>query len=66
MDKVIDSPENVSITMRYSEDCRYIFIMNFNNSQQKVDIPFDYDILSGKFDNGCIEPYAIVVLKNML
>lgn len=65
-DKVIDSPENVSITMRYSEDYRYIFIMNFNNSQQKVEIPFDYDVLSGEFDDGCIKPYGIVVLKNVL
>lgn len=64
-DKFIESTENVSITMRYSEDNEYIFIMNFNNEIKYVDLPFKYEVLSGEFNNQNINPYGMVVLKKL-
>ncbi len=64
-DKVIESPDNVSVTMRYSSDSCYVFVMNFNNKAEKVNLPFDYKILSGEFDDKTIKPYGVVVLKKI-
>ncbi|MBQ8004471.1 MAG: beta-galactosidase trimerization domain-containing protein, partial [Oscillospiraceae bacterium] len=65
-DKVIDTPENVSVTMRYSEDAKYVFIMNFNNKEKELQLPFNYELLSGELVNNIIKPYGVVVLKTAL
>lgn len=62
-DKMVESPKNVSITMRYTSDSCYVFVMNFNNEVKKVDLNFDYEIVSGEFENGIIQPYGVVVLR---
>jgi len=62
-DKIIESPENVSITMRYSDENCYVFIMNFNNEVKPLDLPFDFEVLSGDFSDKSIKPYGIIVLK---
>ena len=62
-DKVIASPENVSIMMRYSEDNEYVFVLNFNNEEKHVELPFDYEILTGDFEGQNISAYGTVVLK---
>lgn len=62
-DKVVASPENVSVTFRYSEDSEYVFVMNFNNAKKALDLPFAYEVLSGEFAEGMLEPYAAVILK---
>ncbi len=62
-EKFIESPENVSITMRYSEDSCYVFILNFNNESKITDLPFDYETICGEFKNETINPYGVVVLK---
>lgn len=63
--KIIDSPENVNIAMRYSDDSQYVFVMNFNNESKKINLPFDYEMLNGSFDDGVIEPYGVAVLKKI-
>lgn len=62
-DKVVDTAENVSVTMRFREDNTYVFVMNFNNRVEKVYLPFDYEILCGEFEENTLTPYAVVVLK---
>ena len=62
-DKVIDSPDNVNITYRYSDDGCYMFIMNFNNEPKQIKMPFEYDILSGELDKDTVAPYGCVILK---
>ncbi len=62
-DKVVASPENVSVTFRYSDDGEYVFVMNFNNEQKQLKLPFKYEILSGDFSDGMLEPYETVILK---
>ena len=62
-DKVINTPENVSVTMRYSADNCYVFVMNFNNEAKKVELPFEYEILCGEFEEKTLKPYEITVLK---
>ena len=62
-DKVISSPDNVSIMMRYSEDNEYVFVLNFNNEEKYVELPFEYEILTGDFEGQRIGAYGTVVLK---
>lgn len=62
-EKCVASQENVSITMRYSESDTYIFVMNFNNEEKLVDLPFEFEILSGEFKENTVKPYGIVVLR---
>ena len=62
-DKVIDSPDNVNITYRYSDDGCYMFIMNFNNEPKQIKLPFEYNILSGELDKDTVAPYGCVILK---
>lgn len=62
-DKVVESPENVSVMMRYSDDAQYVFVLNFNNSERQLDIPFEYEVLTGSFEGQKIGAYGAVVLK---
>ena len=62
-DKVIDTPENVNITYRYSDDGCYMFITNFNNEPKQIKLPFEYSILSGELDQDTVAPYGCVILK---
>ena len=62
-DKVVDTPENVSVTMRYSSEISYIFIMNFNNDVREVNLNFEYEIISGELEDGILKPYGVVILK---
>jgi beta-galactosidase len=62
-DKIIPAPKNVSVTLRYGENGEYVFVMNFNNCENTVELPFEYEILSGEFDGGRIAPYGTVILK---
>ena len=64
-EKIIDSPDNVSITYRYCDDSCYIFIMNFNNEKKELKLSFKYEVLIGAIDNDTVEPYACVVLKTI-
>ena len=64
-EKMIETPHNVSVTFRYSEDNTYVFVMNFNGESEHVEIPFEYNVLSGEFDGGNISPYGVVVLKKI-
>ena len=36
---------------------------HFNNKEEKVSLPFDFEILSGEFESNTLKPYAVVVLK---
>ena len=65
-DKVVDTPENVSVTMRYSSDARYIFIMNYNDENKEIRLPFDFELLSGNFTDNTLGPYGVAVLKTSL
>ena len=60
---MIESPDNVSITMRYDHESCYVFILNFNNSPQKLDLTFKYEILTGDFSEQQIGSYGVVVLR---
>jgi beta-galactosidase len=62
-DKIIPAPKNVSVTLRYGENGEYVFVMNFNNCENIVELPFEYDILSGEFEGGRIAPYGTAILK---
>ena len=62
-DKIISAPKNVSVTLRYGEGGEYVFVMNFNNCENTVELPFEYEILSGEFDGGRIAPYGTAILK---
>ena len=62
-EKRVDSPDNVSVTFRYAEDAEYVFVLNFNNAEKQIALPFEYEVLSGEFDGGVLAPYATVVLK---
>ncbi|MBP3369438.1 MAG: beta-galactosidase [Clostridia bacterium] len=64
-DKIVKSPENVSVTFRYSKNDEYVFVMNFNNETKTLVLPFEYEVLSGEFDGGLLAPYATVVLKKL-
>ncbi|MBE6594062.1 MAG: beta-galactosidase, partial [Ruminococcaceae bacterium] len=64
-DKQVESPENVSVTFRYSEDTTYVFVLNFNNAEKQITLPFEYEVLTGRFDGGVLAPYATVVLKKI-
>ena len=60
---IVESPENVSVTVRYSEDNKYIFIMNFNNNPVNISVKAPYTVIGGELSDGIIEPYGITVLK---
>jgi beta-galactosidase GanA len=62
-EKVFETPENVSVTMRCSSDYNYVFVMNFNNQAKKVNLPIGYEIISGNLKESTIDPYGVVVLK---
>jgi beta-galactosidase len=62
-DKIVDAPDNVSITFRYSDEATYVFVMNFNGEVSHVELPFEYEILGGDFDGSDVAPYGVVVLK---
>ena len=62
-DKVIETAENVSVTIRYREDNEYIFVMNFNNREEEITVPFDFEVLCGEFNGKTLSPYSVVVLK---
>jgi len=62
-EKQVSSPENVSITFRCFDNCRYAFIMNFNNSTEIVNLPFNYEVLTGEFADCTLSPYGVAVLK---
>lgn len=62
-DKIIPAPKNVSVTLRYGENGEYVFVMNFNGCENVVELPFEYEILSGEFEGGRIAPYGTVILK---
>ena len=64
-EKIVSSPQNVSVTFRYSDGGEYVFVLNFNNEEKQLDLPFDYKILSGEFEGGILAPYATVVLKKI-
>lgn len=64
-DKVVETPDNVSVTFRYSDNNTYAFVMNFNGEARQVKLPFDYEILSGEFEENNIAPYGVVVLKKV-
>ena len=65
-DTMIPSPENVSITMRYGNQHAYVFVMNFNGEAKQVDLPFDYEVISGNFHDKSLAAYGIAVLKKVL
>ncbi len=60
---IIETPENVSATVRYSDENKYIFIMNFNNRVEKITVKFPYSVICGDFSDGNIQPYGVVVIK---
>ena len=60
---IIEVPENVSVTVRCSEENKYIFIMNFNNKTEKINVKVPYTLLSGELSDGKLEPYGVTVLK---
>lgn len=62
-EKTVETPENVSVTMRYSGDYCYVFVLNFNNVEKQISLPFDFEVLSGDFSDSCLKPYGAVVLK---
>ena len=62
-DEFTQTPVNVSVTRRYDGENEYVFVMNFNNETKQVDLPFDYEIVSGTFENGNLKPYGIAVLR---
>ncbi len=62
-EKLIKTPENVSVTLRYSENNTYMFIMNFNSDAKEISIPEGFEIISGKIRDNLIEPYAVIILK---
>lgn len=65
-DKVFKTPENVSVTMRFSPDEKYLFVMNFNNKENKIDLPSGYEVMSGNFEEKTLKPYGYVILKKQL
>lgn len=64
-DSIIETPDNVSVTMRYDEENEYVFVMNFNNDIRKVNLPFDYEVISGVYENGNLNPYGVAVLRKI-
>ena len=60
---IVEAPENVSVTVRYSEDSKYIFIMNFNNNPVNISVKAPYTVIGGELSDGIMEPYGITVLK---
>lgn len=64
-DKIVDTPENVSVTMRYSQNDTYVFVMNFSGEEKQLEMPFKYEVLSGEFGGEMISPYGTVVLKKI-
>ncbi len=65
-EKIIDTPENVSVTMRYGEDSKYIFVMNFSNEEKLFQSPEGCEIIMGELPGGQLAPYGVVVLKASL
>ncbi len=61
--KTVKTPENVSVAMRYEGETCYVFVMNFNNEEKIVDLPFDYELIGGSFDGNAMPPYGCAVLK---
>lgn len=64
-DKVVDAPENVSITMRYSRNSCYVFVLNFNNEPKQINLSFNYEVLSGAFFDKTVEAYGMVILRKV-
>lgn len=62
-EKIVKTPDNVSVTYRYTDNDCYVFVMNFNNEEKRVELPFEYRVLSGEFDNNVVMPYGCVILK---
>ncbi len=60
---IVEAPENVSVTVRYSEDSKYIFVMNFNNNSVSISVKAPYTVIGGELSDGIMEPYGITVLK---
>lgn len=64
-EKVVDTPDNVCVTMRYKEDVCYVFVLNFNKTPVEIHLPFEYEILAGEFTGNTISPYGVLVLKKV-
>ena len=64
-EKVVDTPDNVCVTMRYKEDVCYVFVLNFNKTPVEIYLPFEYEILAGEFTGNTISPYGVLVLKKV-
>lgn len=62
-ENIVKTPDNVSVTYRYTDNDCYVFVMNFNNEEKRVELPFEYRVLTGEFDNNVVMPYGCVVLK---
>jgi len=55
-----DSPENVEISHRSSEDKEYIFIINHSDTEQKVDIPPDWKTYYAE-QSEFLQPFSVDV-----
>lgn len=62
----INTPENVSIKMRYSTSDTYAFLMNFNNEVKEVNLPFEYEVICGDLSDKKIQPYGVAVCKKII
>lgn len=62
-EKMVSTPQNVSVTMRYKDDQCYVFVLNFNNAPVEIDLPFAYELLVGDLTDQTIAPFGVAVLK---
>ena len=60
-------PEGIEVTARYSEDCQYLFVQNFNRHTVEMMLPVeDMEVLLGNYQNGSIESLETVILKRKM
>lgn len=59
-----DIPQGVEVTTREAEDCRYVFIQNYNREAVPMEIDLkDAEIILGEYNEGCIQRFGTIVVK---
>ncbi len=59
-----DIPQGVEVTTREAEDCRYVFIQNYNREAVPMEIDLkDAEIILGEYKEGCIQRFGTIVVK---
>ena len=61
---LLDTPDGVEVTERTKDGMKYIFIMNHNSLDERVEIPESWNILTGD-NSGTLKPFEYRVYEKL-